>query len=94
MNAALTEMVHLHHFQGGLDPTGSLRTADLAQTQGISNVFCNGHMREQRIVLKHHADIPFMWRTIQKLYAIDLDASRVRANEAGQHIEQGRFPRP
>jgi hypothetical protein len=49
-------------------------------------------MREQRVILKHHADLAFVGRHIVHEFAIDTNFAAIGAEEPGDQIENGGLP--
>ena len=48
-------------------------------------------MREQRVVLKHHADFALVgWNVVHQI-SVDQNLATVRAEETGDQIEQSRL---
>ena len=47
----------------------------------------DGHMREQRVVLKHHAHVASLWCQVGHIFATQLDQARCRGHEARNHPE-------
>ncbi|KAG1081091.1 hypothetical protein G6F40_015633 [Rhizopus arrhizus] len=61
----------------------------LAHLQGERDVLLDAHVREQRIVLEHHADIPFIRRAVGDIGAVDQHAALVGLRQAGDQAQQG-----
>jgi hypothetical protein len=54
----------------------------------------DGHVREQRVVLEHHADVALVRRHADDLAVAEQDAAGVGPGEAGQHHQQRRLAGP
>jgi len=67
---------------------------DLAHLQRKRNVLQDGHVREQRVVLEHHADIPLVRRAVGDVVAVDQHAAFVGPGQAGDQAEQRGLARP
>ena len=58
------EAAELHHVKRALDSLGEVGRGQTTHRQREPDVFRNGHVREQRVVLEHHTDIPLIgWNT-------------------------------
>ena len=83
----------LDHLQGFGHPLGDLRLCHAPHGQRIGDVAGDAHMREQGIVLEHHADVALRRIEIGDVRAVDQDAARIRRLEAGDDLEQRRLAR-
>src|SRR5215470_17030748 len=70
-----------------------MRSSSADSGSSSSNIFGNGHMREDRILLKHHAQVASPGRHVRDLPAINLDAARIRLLETSDHSQYGRLSR-
>jgi hypothetical protein len=61
----------------------------LADIEREGEVFGDRHVREQRVVLEHHADAPLVRRDVVDRLAVEVNLAVCRRLEAGQH-HQGR----
>ncbi|MHC3912266.1 hypothetical protein ACMZ4X_05538 [Achromobacter marplatensis] len=83
-----------HHFQRFVGAAAGLGGRHLAHLQGERDVLLDAHVRKQRIVLEHHADIPFVWRAVGDIGAVDQHAALVGLRQAGDQAQQGGFAGP
>jgi len=60
--------------------------------QAEGHIVPDRQMRENRIVLKHHADVPFRRINVVHLFVIEVDAPALDAVEAGDHPQQCCLP--
>src|SRR5262249_42567311 len=70
------------------DPAGYLRLGDPAHAQAVADIGRHVHVREQRVVLKHDADLAPIRRDIRDPLAVDGDLAAVRHQKAGDEVEQ------
>src|SRR3954447_12727452 len=69
------------------DPTVDLRLRNMARLEAIRDVALDGHVREQRVILKHHPDFAIVGRQIIDPFAIDQDFAALGAEKAGGEIK-------
>ena len=62
-----------------------LRQFPVLETEG--NVLFHGQMRENRIVLEHHADVALFWRQIVNLLVVEIKVSALNGVESGDHSQ-------
>jgi hypothetical protein len=62
VDVAGTELAELDELEHLLHAIGDFRLADPAQPQGIADVAGDRHVREEGIVLEHHADVALVGR--------------------------------
>ena len=91
---ASAQVAEADHLQRLLRPCGPLRLLDLRDPQAVLDVLGDGHVREQRVVLKDGVDGSVVSGELSDVLAADLDRARVRNVEAGDHPEGRRLPRP
>jgi hypothetical protein len=91
VDTAIAKIGQLYGCQRLGDAIGNFCGVDLAQFQWEGNIFCNRHVREQCVALKHHADVASMgWRENHLCFA-ESDTSRVRPVESGYRHQQRGF---
>src|SRR6185295_12516857 len=66
---------------------------DASDLQAVADVFGDAHMREDGILLEHHAEVATPGRHARDLPAVNLDAARIRLFEASDHSEYSRLAR-
>ncbi|MNP28786.1 hypothetical protein D3C76_1217780 [compost metagenome] len=86
---ALSERVELHHIQHPLDAFADVGLAQVAHTQRERQVLGHRHVRKQRVVLEHHADVAFVRRHVVDRAPGQLDLAGRRGLEACQHHQAG-----
>ena len=86
---ALQHAAQLDHAQHRVDPLADLRLADAAHLQSEREVALDRQVREQRVVLEHHADVAALRRLAGDFLAIEQDPSRIRIFEAGHAAQRG-----
>ena len=91
---AIGEGPHLHHVEGVHHLVLDVARRHAAHLQREGQVFRHRHMREQGIVLEHHADAALVGRNVVDGLAAKLDLAMGGGLESGQHHQTGRFPRP
>src|SRR6185437_2141273 len=75
-----------------LDPGVALGSGHLLHLEPEANVAAQGHMREQRVVLKDHRRGPTLGRHIVDALAADEDVAGYDRFEAGDHPERRCLP--
>ncbi|MNG93382.1 hypothetical protein D3C79_523480 [compost metagenome] len=90
---ALGEGIELDHVQHPLDPLADVGLAQVAHAQREGQVFGHGHVREQGVVLEHHADVTLVRRHVVDRAPGQLDFTRGRGFETGQHHQAGGLAR-
>ena len=90
---AVGKGAHLHHVQRPAHLLVDLALRHLSNLQREGQVFGHRHMREQRIVLEHHADAALVRRDVVDRPAAELDLAMRRGLETGQHHQAGRLAR-
>ena len=66
-------------------------TVDLADLQTVGNVIKHGHVRDQRVVLEHHADVPLFDRNVRDILPADDHAAGIRVLQTGNDPQQRRL---
>ena len=89
LRVAAAEGFHPHHGQRRRNLLLDLRPRQLACGQRKPQVVGDGHVRKQRIVLKHHADVALMRRHAIDDLAVQQDLAGCRRFEAGKHHQAG-----
>ena len=92
--ATAAKGAHLDHLKRALDLGLAVRLADLAHFKRKAEVFGNRHMREKRIILKHHADAALVRRDVVDADPVKLDFAMGGSLEPGQHHKAGGLARP
>lgn len=88
------EGVELDHRQRALDPFLHVGLAHAADAEGKGQVLGHGHVREQRIVLEHHADVALVRRDIVDRATGQEDFAGGGGFETGQHHQAGGLAGP
>ena len=92
--AAAGEAAHLHHVEGARDLGVDLGLGELADLQREGEVLADGHVREERVVLEHHADAALVGRHRVDRPAGEGDLAVGRGLEAREHHQAGGLARP
>src|SRR5215207_490657 len=83
-----------HKLQRLVDAIAQFVGGDAPHSQGKGDILEHGKMREEGIVLKHHADLTQLrWKRCY-IALSDLDSSARRRHESGDHLEGRRLARP
>ena len=90
---AAAHVAHLHHVQSAFDLGVQLGLGHFAHRQRVGNVLGHRHVRKQRVVLEHHAEIALVRRCAGDLAAIEHDVARGGRLEPGQHHQRGGLAR-
>lgn len=90
---AVIETDQLHQVEDSPHTILDRQAIQPAHAQGEGHVLVDGHVREQRIFLKNHADVAPVWRRCGDIATTNRDAARARRLEAGNHCQQGRLAR-
>ena len=90
---AAAEAAELHHVQRALDPLRDLVARHAAHRQREADVLGHRHVREQRVVLEHHADLALVRRQARQRLALEQDLAGGRRLEAGEHHQRRRLAR-
>jgi hypothetical protein len=64
---------------------------DLAHLQPEGEVLVHRHVRKQRIVLEHHANVALFRRHVDDVLAVEADGAFARLLEAGDHLQRRRL---
>src|SRR5690554_3742527 len=86
---AVAQVAQLNHVEHPLYPFLNLRLRLLSNLQREGEVFGNRHVREERIVLKDHADAAAVWRHAVDAAPAQHDVATCCCFEAGQHHQAG-----
>mmetsp|Transcript_22335 Transcript_22335/g.35678 ORF Transcript_22335/g.35678 Transcript_22335/m.35678 type:complete len:392 (-) Transcript_22335:779-1954(-) len=84
---AATKGAHLNHIQGAFDFFFARALAHFTHLQWEAQVFRNRHMREQRVVLEHHANATLVRRNVVDGGATKANVAVCRRFKACQHHE-------
>jgi hypothetical protein len=79
--------------QGLFNPPPDLGPRDAAHLERECDIAGDRQMREQGIVLEHHADVSPSRRRVRDILAPEHDLPRVDVLEARDGLQQGRLPR-
>ena len=90
---AVGEFIQLDHAQRALDLGVHFGGGQLADFQRVGQVFAYRHVREQGIVLEHHADIALVRRHAVKQLAIQTDFAGGGGFKTRQHHQAGGLAR-
>ena len=85
----INHLLQLDQLQQLADPRLLLGLADAAQLERVSDVFTNGHVREQRQRLEHHAEIALMRRRMADVFTVQADFAAGQGFQPGDHAQQG-----
>src|SRR5271166_2698852 len=85
----MLELLQSHHFERALDARRDIGLWSLSDRKWEGDVLLDAHVREERVVLEHHADIALIRRKPIDRLAGEGDHALARSFEAGQHIEGG-----
>ncbi|KAF0120033.1 MAG: phenol hydroxylase [Methylocystaceae bacterium] len=92
---AAAESVELHELQklrdARLDRRPRGTRASGANSQTVADIVGDGHMFEERIVLKHHADMAVLHGEIGRVLAVEEDPATIGRIEARDHPQQRRL---
>ncbi|RMU44412.1 hypothetical protein ALP29_201819 [Pseudomonas syringae pv. avii] len=88
MRLALGVLAHLHQLEHFGHTGFDFRLGELVLLEAEGDVVGHGHVREQRIGLKHHVDRTFVRRHVGDVDAVEVDTPLGRALETGQHAQQ------
>ena len=86
-------VAHLHHIQRPLNLLFNFGLAHAANLQRESEVFRDRHVREQSVVLKHHADAAFVRRYVIYWIAVEANVAMGGGFKPRQHHQARRFAR-
>ncbi|MNO25436.1 hypothetical protein D3C76_152720 [compost metagenome] len=81
----LGEGIELDHVQHPLDPLADVGLAQVAHGQREGQVLGHGHVREQRVVLEHHADVALVRRHVVDRAPGQQNFAGGRCFETGEH---------
>ena len=87
--AAVAHLRQFHHLEDLRDPLLDLRLGNVPDLQREGEVLVDGHVREQRIVLEHHADSALVRRHIVDRLVLEEDLAVGGGLKARQHHERG-----
>ncbi|MCY1409972.1 hypothetical protein D9M71_253320 [compost metagenome] len=90
---ALCERIELDHVQHALHPLADIGLAQVADRQRECQVLGHGHVREQGVVLEHHADVAFVRRHVIDGPPVQQDFAGSRGFETRQHHQAGGLAR-
>ncbi len=83
--------LELHQAERTLHPLPPKNRLDSADLERKGQIAAHRHVREQGVVLEHHADAPLVGRQIVNRPAADPDRARRRRLESGEHHQAGRL---
>jgi hypothetical protein len=90
---AAPELLEADHRQGPLDALAQLGIADLALLEREADVLRRRHVREQRVVLEDHPDVPLVRRQRADGVAVHEDVAVGHVGEARDHVQRRRLAR-
>lgn len=93
LRVAVAEGLELHHAERALHPRLDLVRRQLAHAQREAQVVGHRHVRKQRIVLEHHADVAAVGRHPVDDLAVEADLAAGGRLEAGEHHQAGGLAR-
>ena len=76
------------------DPPLDFGLRHVAHLEAIADIGRDRHVREQRVILKHHADLALIGRHVVDPFAGDQDFSAVRAEEPRARLRTVVLPQP
>ena len=79
------------HLEQLADALPDLVLRALPDLQPEADVVGDGHVREQRVGLEHHADVALVRRPVGDVLAVDRDRAGRRLLEAGDHPQRRRL---
>ncbi|MNM42719.1 hypothetical protein D3C81_535640 [compost metagenome] len=85
----LGEGVELDHAQDFFDPVADVAFVQTAHGQRERQVLGDRHVREQRVILEHHADVTLVRRHVVDGAPGQQDFTRSRCFETGEHHQAG-----
>src|SRR5205085_10408749 len=85
---AILEAGQVHFRQPGGQPPGDLRAGQLAQAQPVRHVAAHGHVRPERVILEHHADVARVRRQPLDATLAEADLARIDGGEARDQPQQ------
>src|SRR5580692_8866709 len=91
MRLALREVAELHETKHGGHAVLDFRLGYAVLLQAEGDVLLDGHVREQRVRLKHHVDRPLIRWHAGHILAVDEYLPRARRFESAQHAQQRGF---
>ena len=74
-----------------LHPAGLVGAGDPADLEPVRDVLRHSHVREQRVVLEHHAGVPLVRRPVGDVVVAEVDVTGGREVEAGHHAQRRRL---
>ena len=90
---AVGHALQAHHVERARDALSLLGFRDAAHRQRVGDVLPDGEVREQRVVLEHHAEVALVRRGSRDRLAVEHDVAGGRRLEAGEHHQRRRLAR-
>ena len=87
VRVAVAHAFELHQFQRVPDPLFDLALVDMADMEAVGDVLIDGHVGEQRVLLKDHRGIALVGRDVRDLPPREGDGAAVRLVKARDHAE-------
>ena len=81
----------LHELQHAPDPLADLGRRPALQLEAEGDVAEHRHVREERVVLEHHAEAALLGRQMVHALAVDPQLAVARRDQAGDDVEGGGF---
>ena len=88
---ALAQTGELHQVERLRDALRRFRRRHLSHSQAECDVFSGGHVRKQRVVLEHDADVPPERRQAFDMLALEPDLASRRREESGDQAQRRRL---
>ncbi|MCY1446067.1 hypothetical protein D9M71_626130 [compost metagenome] len=85
------QVLQVHHLQGTPYPAANFGLIQTLDLQGKRQVVGDAHVREQGIVLEHHADVAFMRRYTADRLTVQIDLPFAGGFKTGEHHQAGGF---
>src|SRR5438552_497216 len=91
--APLAQTGETDDLEHSADARFDLAALQLSHSEGESNVFGHCHMREECVVLKHHAQVAPVGRQAHDVGPVEEDTATAWRHEACDHPQEGRLAR-
>ena len=92
---ACARPVEPHHLERRADARARSRPSrSLAHAQAEGDIVEDGHVREERVALEHHADVAPIRRHGGDVAAVDHDAARARRSKPASMLSKVVLPQP
>src|SRR5262249_38806403 len=81
----------IDELENRLNATGNIAPAQPAHLERKGDIACDRQVWEERIVLKHHANVALIGRQRADRSSRKLYLAGIRVRQAGNHLKRGRF---